>query len=108
MTETNIYILIGTRIKQERVRKGLSQSKLAAKVNTSTNYIWNIEKGLKKASLQTLKRIADTLEVPLNDLFKEVQFTYKRDTLETQILSNLKNKPTAFKEKILKIIKILD
>ncbi|MFH1957902.1 MAG: helix-turn-helix transcriptional regulator [bacterium] len=103
----NIYTLLGKRIQYERKRKGLSQEKLAEKANTSTNYIWHIEKGLKKPSLQTLKKIADVFEMPLNNLFEESSVPFQRDKIDSQIITLLKNKSFLYKKKILKIIKVL-
>ncbi len=61
------YIVIGSRIRKFRRERGITQEDLAFQVNTSTAYISNIERGIKKPSLQKLAEIADVLHVTVND-----------------------------------------
>ena len=61
------YIVIGSRIRKFRQERGITQEDLAFQVNTSTAYISNIERGIKKPSLQKLAEIADVLHVTVND-----------------------------------------
>jgi transcriptional regulator with XRE-family HTH domain len=48
---------------------GLSQSKLADKVETATNYIASIEAGRKFPSVEMLERIANALRIDTPELF---------------------------------------
>ena len=57
-------------IKFYRKQKNLTQSQLAEKSNTSTNYIATIEIGKKYPSADTLEKIAKTLEIYAIDLFQ--------------------------------------
>lgn len=61
------YHIVGARIRQYRQDRGITQEELAFEINTSAAYISNIERGIKKPSLQKLTEIADYLEVTLND-----------------------------------------
>lgn len=54
---------IGSRIKSERKRCSLSQEKLAEMVNVTPHYIYEIERGLKAMSLETLINISAALEI---------------------------------------------
>lgn len=56
-------------IREKRLRKGLSQVKLAEKVGTSTLTIINIEKGTANPNLKTMQEISRTLESSLEELF---------------------------------------
>lgn len=56
-------------IREKRLRKGLSQVKLAEKVGTSTLTIINIEKGIANPNLKTMQEISRTLESSLEELF---------------------------------------
>ena len=67
-----IYKLVGSKIRDYRREKGFTQSDLAEKTDTSTNYIGQIERGTKRPSLKTLKRIADILGTELRELFSAV------------------------------------
>lgn len=57
---------IGSRIKAERKKLGLTQENLAEMINVSTHYIYEIERGMKSMSLDTLVLIAEKLELSLD------------------------------------------
>ena len=67
-----IHIEIGNRIRQLRVKKGLSQEKLAELSELNTSYIGQVERGEKNPSVDTVYRIASALQVDLPDLFKNL------------------------------------
>lgn len=56
-------IAIGGRIKAERKRLGISQERLAETVSVSPHYIYEIERGMKTMSLETLINIIEALEI---------------------------------------------
>jgi transcriptional regulator with XRE-family HTH domain len=64
-------------MKVYRRRLGLSQAKLAEKLDTASNYIAVIETGKKFPSTSMLERIAAALEVDTPELFsmKPIQFS---------------------------------
>lgn len=51
-----------------REHRGLKASELAAKAAVPAGYLSEIETGKKPGSLDAMKRIADALEIPLDDL----------------------------------------
>jgi transcriptional regulator with XRE-family HTH domain len=59
---------LGKNIATYRLKKGLSQEKLAEKVDLSREYITRVERGQKNISLKKLFAIADCLEVGINTL----------------------------------------
>lgn len=59
---------IGDRIRAERDRVGLSQEKLAERVELDRKTINRIEQGTYATSIDRLIRIASALDVPLRDL----------------------------------------
>ena len=61
------YNIVWSRIRQYRIEKGITQEELAFEINTSAAYISNIERGIKKPSLQKLSEIADVMQVTVND-----------------------------------------
>ena len=61
------YNVIGSRIRQYRQERGITQEDLAFQIDTSAAYISNIERGIKKPSLQKLAEIADVPHVTVND-----------------------------------------
>ena len=62
------YKNIGKRIRHYRKRRGYTQEQLGLSINTSGAYISNIERGVKKPSLDNLASIADILDVTVNDI----------------------------------------
>ncbi len=61
------YKIIGKRIRTIRDKKHVTQEQLAFQINSSSAYISNIERGIKKPSLQKLVEIASVLGVTVND-----------------------------------------
>lgn len=65
---------LGRRIKKIRERKGLTQKELAENTGyTNRSYIANIERGSQNPSLDSINRIAETLEVPVGRLFYNIE-----------------------------------
>lgn len=56
-------IEIGGRIKACRKTNGISQEKLAEMINVSPHYIYEIERGIKSMSLETLVNISTVLKI---------------------------------------------
>jgi len=66
---TNLRDLLSDNIKKRRELMGISQAKLAEKVDTSTNYIAQIEQQNRFPSVEMLERIAAALEIDSPELF---------------------------------------
>ena len=62
------YITIGKRIRQIRMERGWTQAALAEKSGVEPSNISHIERAATKLSLPTLIRIANALEVSLDEL----------------------------------------
>jgi transcriptional regulator with XRE-family HTH domain len=78
-------------MKAYRNALGLSQAKLAEKVNTSTHYIGMIETKNNFPSPEMLERIAASLEIDTMDLFStETNLPEKMKTYRKAALKNVK------------------
>ena len=66
MESTINYSRLGKRISELRKQRKLSQSQLAELANVTDSYISHIETGRKKASLESLVKIAAALDVTLD------------------------------------------
>lgn len=62
---------IGKKISDKRTLLGITQEELAEKVDFSTNYISNIETGIKSGSLIFYIKVANELKLSLDYLFSE-------------------------------------
>lgn len=51
-----------------RKKKGLTQEALAAQLGVSTSAVGNWEAGIRRPRYETLRRLAEVLEVSLDDL----------------------------------------
>ena len=57
--------MIGPRIKQRRVDKGISQRELARRVEMTASYLSQLERDLADPSIKSLRKIADALDVSI-------------------------------------------
>lgn len=62
-------ILLGRRIAQIRIDKGLSQDKLAWEGGLARSFIGEVERGLRNPTLINICKLADALDVKVADLF---------------------------------------
>lgn len=62
-------LILGQRIRFERLKKGLSQEELAEKTDLSRRAISCIECGVNDAKYTTLLKIADALDIDISLLF---------------------------------------
>jgi len=64
--------IFGETIRSRRKVLDMSQEKLAEKAELHHNYIGEIERGEKAASIDTIVKIAKALRVRVGDLFSDV------------------------------------
>ena len=64
-----ILIKFGERVREIRKEKGLSQEELSFKADLHRTYIGMIERAEKNITLVNIEKIANALEVSINDLF---------------------------------------
>lgn len=64
---------IGQRIKELRISKNITQQDLAAACNFEKSNMARLESGNTNPTLYTMKKIADNLDVFLEDLIKELE-----------------------------------
>ena len=62
------YESLGMRIRRARKAAGMTQADLAEKLGISTSFLGHIERGTRKASLDTLVKMANELGVSLDSL----------------------------------------
>ena len=65
------FIILGKRIRDERLLLRLTLEKLAEKVDKSSNFIGQIERGERKLSLETLVDIANALGTTIDYLLRD-------------------------------------
>ena len=65
--------ILGARIKELRTEKGLSLKDMAEEVNVSASLLSQIERNLANPSLNTLRAIANYLDVPMFSFFEATE-----------------------------------
>ena len=68
--ERNVNQTIGKNIRKLRLKKGLSQMRLAASADLSLGFIGSLERGEVGVTAESLVKIAKALEVPPGGLFQ--------------------------------------
>ncbi|MFI3300800.1 MAG: helix-turn-helix transcriptional regulator [Candidatus Gastranaerophilales bacterium] len=100
--------LLGLKIKKIRISKGLTQEELSEKIEITQRALSGIENGLHFVKAETLDKLANALEISVEDLF---QVEHLKDSklliaeLTTQIEA-LETNPEKLQE-IYKIIKTI-
>jgi len=85
---TNIRGLFAENLKKYRHIIGLSQAKLAERVNTSTHYLGMLEIGRKFPSPEMMERLAHALGIDTTELFlkeavpEDIIKSYRKAALE--------------------------
>ena len=62
------YVAMGRRIRHLRTNLEMTQENVAKECGISTAYYGHIERGTRKASVETLVKIAKTLEASLDEI----------------------------------------
>jgi len=60
---------IGARTKEIRFKKGMTQQKLSERMEINSKYLSSIERGKENPTLNILIKLAESLEVHLNEIF---------------------------------------
>ncbi len=66
-----MFVSIGKRIRKARHDKSFTQEILAEKTGISTSFLGHIERGSRKASVETLVHLANVLEIDVNTLLAD-------------------------------------
>lgn len=97
---------IGTRIKEAREAKGLTQEQLAEMVGLSSTHISVIERGVKTPKLETFIEIANALDVTSDSLLLDVLNNSLQITT-TELSEQIKRLPPKEQRKILRAVRVL-
>lgn len=98
--------MIGARIKEIRTGKRITQEQLAEKIDINPKYLSSIERGKENPTLDILIKIAKSLDVNLDDIFKLVQIEdpTKRKALIKSLLNEADSEQLKLAFKVLSAI----
>ena len=66
----SIYDIVGDRVREERKKAGLTIERLAELARISSSFLSYIETKGRKASLETIQKLAEALRIPVARLFE--------------------------------------
>ena len=75
LSTTEVYRLVGDRIRLERSKRKLSQEDLASRIGLTRTSITNIEKGRQKMLLHTTVDISLALGIPISEILSSLDPT---------------------------------
>lgn len=67
-----ILIKFGKKVREERIKQGLSQEGLALKAGVHRTYIGMIERAEKNITLENIEKITKALKINLETIFKNL------------------------------------
>ena len=70
ISKKEILVKFGERVREIRKENGLSQEELSFKANLHRTYIGMIERAEKNITLLNIEKIANALDVSINQLFQ--------------------------------------
>jgi transcriptional regulator with XRE-family HTH domain len=103
----SLYKQIGDKIREARQELGLTQEQLAERANLHPSFVGQIERGTKKASVQTLHRIASALNVSLASLFQFQEERLPDDLLLQEIVGLVESRNIEDKRFIVELLRMV-
>ncbi len=100
-------ILLGSRIKELRKNRGLSQEKLAEMVNIDPKHLSRIEVGRSFPSMDTLTEISKALKLELKDFFEFSHHGKSANEITKSICNLLEEASEEKRRLILKIVRAI-
>ena len=105
---SNITKVIGQRLRNERVKLGLSQEKLAEMAGCHPTYIGQIERGEKNPTIESLEKISNALEISLSQLFEKLGGKKLEKNVALDCYELISSKTEDQQEQIYKILLEMD
>lgn len=96
MNDKELALYIGSKIKELRKNKGLTQKELATLVNMGDTTIANYEKGFRTPKKNTLFKLANALSVTIDELFPPIS----KETKETAVQLQQQSSTTEINNKV--------
>lgn len=100
------YVELGTKIRAERHKLGLTLDKLSEIVGISEPFLGHIERGERKLSVETLIKLASALGVTVDSLVQD-SISIEQDIEENQLIHLTKKLSPKQKRMIVDLVKAL-
>ena len=106
-SNNKLSVEIGQRIRSYRSQSGISQEELAEKCGLHPTYIGQVERGEKNATLESISKIANGLNLSLSKLFENISSDEDNENYPAEAYDLVLFLPVDEQEKLLKIIKMI-
>lgn len=80
----NEFIKIGSRIKELRISKGISQKDMAKMLEINRSTYSNYENDIREPNREVIEKIAEVLEIPVSKLFGDAFIVDTNDTFTSK------------------------
>ena len=101
-----IQAIIGDRIKQRRIRLGITQEQLALQADVTPAYLGQVERGERNPTVGFLEKISEALDIDINYLFSAPSVN-NIGPVEKRILDNLSMLNNEQKETVEQVVSII-
>ena len=108
--ERELNIHIGIRLKQKRIKKNLTQTKVAKALNVTFQQIQKYEKGTNGLSASRIQALSKYLNVPISYFFEgftefKEEFNLENNRIDIQFLNKLIGSlSNEYRQKLLELI----
>lgn len=107
MDEQIDYKLIGSRVREERIKYNLTQEKLAENVGISASYMGLLERGDRILSVETLVKLSVALGVSTDSLLEATFDSVKKDSFAIQFSLMMSDLADDQKQMVLDVIQAM-
>ena len=109
--ERELNIHIGIRLKQKRIEKNLTQTKVAKTLNVTFQQIQKYEKGTNGLSASRMQALSNYFKVPISYFFEgftefKEEFNLENNRINIEFLNKLiTSLSTEYRQKLIELIK---
>jgi len=107
MDEQIDYRLIGSRVRDERIKYNLTQEKLAENVGISASFMGLLERGDRILSVETLVKLSVALGVSTDSLLEATFDSVKKDSFAIQFSLMMNELTDDQKQMVLDVIRAM-
>lgn len=97
---------LGARVKELRLKMGLTQNQVAQALHVTPGYISNVENNRTAMSLRILTYYAKLCGITLDSLVGQIDPEYEKSALDNELLDKLSKLDSLKKRKLLKTLEI--
>lgn len=102
----DMYDNLGKKMKELRIKNGLTQEQVAEALNVTPGYISNVENNRSAMTLRMLIYYANLTHVSLDHLIGSIDSSYQTTALDNELLQLIESLSDSEKKKLIKTIKL--